>query len=62
VAMVARMAMPSEPPISWPVVLRPKSIPVSSSRAPQDDHELRDGQQQEKGRAVHGGEPPYLRH
>ena len=26
--------MPSEPPISWPVVFRPDSIPVSSSAAP----------------------------
>ena len=26
--------MPSEPPISWPVVLSPDSIPVSSSAAP----------------------------
>ena len=32
VAIVASTAMPSEPPISWPVVLSPESIPVSSSR------------------------------
>ena len=32
--MVTRTAMPSEPPISCPVVFRPDSIPVSSSRAP----------------------------
>ena len=33
-AMVARIAMPSEPPISWPVVFRPESIPDSCSAAP----------------------------
>ena len=34
VAIVARTAMPSEPPISCPVVFRPESIPLSSSAAP----------------------------
>src|SRR3954451_24739780 len=34
VAIVARTAMPSEPPISCPVVLRPESIPVWSCAAP----------------------------
>ena len=33
-AIVASTAMPSEPPISWPVVFRPESIPASSSPAP----------------------------
>jgi hypothetical protein len=34
VAMLARIATPSERPISWPVVFRPDSIPVSSAPAP----------------------------
>ena len=33
-AIVARTAMPIVPPISWPVVLSPDSMPLSSSLAP----------------------------
>ena len=33
-AIVVSTAIPIDPPISWPVVLRPESIPVSSSPAP----------------------------
>ena len=33
-AIVEKIAMPSVPPISWPVELRPEIIPASSSRAP----------------------------
>jgi hypothetical protein len=33
-AIVGKIAIPSVPPISWPVELRPEIIPASSSRAP----------------------------
>ena len=34
VAMVTSTATPNEPPISWPVVFRPESMPASASAAP----------------------------
>jgi len=33
-AIAPRAAMPIEPPISWPAVFSPESIPVSASWAP----------------------------
>jgi hypothetical protein len=33
-APAAMVAMPSKPPISWPLVFSPASIPVSWSAAP----------------------------